>query len=102
MPEAHFRRTRIDVAHHTAAVARIRNENDLGAAQLELPDEMVEFTAKDALLRSRRRGRKPGQQEDVLLAVGLRALDALGLLRSVAGNRQEDDIVGPGTLDQPR
>ena len=47
-----------------------------------------------------RRGLKAGQQEDVLLAVGLRSLDALGLLRSVAGNRQEDDIVGPGTLDQ--
>ena len=102
LSKAHFRRARIDFPRHAAPVACVRHEQNPGAAQFELPDEMIELASENALARAFWCRFKAGQQEYILHAVGLRALDRLRLLGAVSGDRKDDKIVRLGPLNQAR
>ena len=101
LPEAHLSGTRIDIAHHTATVAGISHEDHPRSAQFELPDEMVELAAQNTLNGPGWRNFKAWQQEHVLHPVRLRAFDALRLLGAVTGDRQKDEVVVLGPLQEP-
>ena len=81
-------------------MAGVRHEHDPGAAQFELSDEMVELASENPLAGAIRRRFESRQQEHVLHAVRFGALDRLRLLGAMAGDRQDDEIIGFGALDQ--
>ncbi len=101
LPIAHLCRARIDITGEVAAIGGVGDEQHLRALERELLDQVIEFRSEDALLAARRCTRiESGQDENVLFGLWVGTLEAFGLLRSAACDRQNDQIAGMAAEEQ--